>query len=306
MPQFLFRRTIRSLITMALVLIFVFFGARATGNPFEVMFPDGITNKELQGFNSQFGLDKPLPVQFALYVKNALQGDFGISLDQRRPVTEIFAERIGETLKLSVWALGLSITCGMLVGIVSAVRKEAWYAKAMMQAVSFLYAIPGFIAAIVLIVIFSFHLKILPSKGGETALHYIMPVIALSLHPIAAIARYVRTSILDTITQDYIRTAVAKGIGRRKVIYRHALRNALIPVVTVISMLITGIVSGSLIIETVFSWPGIGTVLVKSVLNRDFPMIQFGIIVFSAVVVFMNFILDMVYMLIDPRIHVEV
>jgi peptide/nickel transport system permease protein len=306
MGQFLFKRTLRSAITMLLVLLFVFFGARATGSPFTAMFPDGLTPEEMEAYNRQFGLDKPLPVQFGLYVKNALQGDFGVSLDQRRPVTEIYGDRVGETLKLSVWALTLSISAGMLAGIVMAVRREAWYSRWLMRLISVFYSIPGFVIAILLILIFSFYLKVLPSKGGETPLHYIMPVIALSLHPIASIARYVQTSLLETISQDYIRTAVAKGIGRWKVIVRHALRNALIPAVTVIGMIITGIVSGSLVIETVFSWPGIGTTLVKAVLNRDFPMIQLGVVAFSAVVIFMNFVVDVIYMLIDPRIKVAV
>lgn len=306
MTPFLFKRTVRSVITMLLVLLFVFFGARATGNPFEAMFPDGLTQDEIDAYNRQFGLDQPLMVQLGQYLIHAVQGDFGVSLDQRRPVTQIYGEKFSETLKLSIWALGLSISAGMIFGIVTAVMRDAWYSKWLMRLVSIFYSIPGFIISILLILIFSFYFKILPSKGGGTPLHYIMPVIALSLHPIASITRYVRTSLLETITQDYIRTAVAKGVGKWGVITRHALRNALIPAVTVISMIITGIVSGSLVIETVFSWPGIGTTLVKSVLTRDFPMIQFGVVAFSAVVIFMNFVVDIVYMLIDPRIKVTV
>jgi peptide/nickel transport system permease protein len=299
------KRALRSIITLIVVLVFVFAGARLSGNPFTVMFPDGITNKDLEAFNRQFGLDKSLPDQFGLYLINIAQGDFGISIAERRPVTQIFAEAVLETLKLGVWALAISCLLGLAVGIFCAIKPRSIFSSMALLFMGMGYAVPSFIIAIFLILAFSYHLHILPSKGGESALSYIMPVIALSAHPIATIARYTRSSLLEVLEQEYLRTARAKGLRNLPVILKHALPNALIPVITIIGILVTDIAGGSIIVESVFSWPGIGKRLVDAVLDRDFPVIQFGVVCFSLVVITVNFIVDVLYVVVDPRIRVE-
>ncbi|WP_368654182.1 ABC transporter permease [Ornithinibacillus sp. 4-3] len=302
MFSYILKRTLFSLATIFLVLVFVFVAARVTGNPAEIMYPDGMEPGQLEQYNEKYGLDKSYPEQFYSYMKNAFRGDFGQSIVERRPVTDVIIPRLGETLKLGSIALVTSIVVGILLGIFIALNRGNIIAKAINNFMSLIYAVPGFIIAIFLMLLFSFQLNILPSQGGGSVLNYIMPVICLSVGPIVSIAKHVRTGVLDTLNQEYIRTAVAKGIGRKRVIYGHAFRNALIPTLTITGMVFVDIMAGSMIIETVFSWPGIGMTLINSVLNRDFPIIQFSIVLISAVVVVVNYVLDVLYMIVDPRI----
>lgn len=302
MVHYIIKRTIYSLITLFIVLVFVFLAARVSGNPIAVMYPDGLEPGQLEQYNEKYGLDKSYTEQFVVYLQNMFQGDFGESIVERRPVTEILFARAGETLKLGAWAFGISVVFGILLGIFTALNRGNVIADICNQLMSILYAVPGFIIAIFLMLLFSFHLNLLPSQGGGSPAHYLMPIICLSVGPIISIARHVRNGILETISQDYIRTAVAKGVGRKNTIYKHAFRNALIPTLTQIGIVIVDIISGSMVIETVFSWPGIGSTLVKSVLDRDFPVIQFTIILISFVIIFVNYLLDVLYMMVDPRI----
>ncbi len=307
MVRYIVKRTLSSLGTLLFVLLFVFIAARMTGNPFEVMYPDGMEPGQLEQYNEQYGLDQSVPMQFFVYIKGVLQGDFGISLIDKRPVTEIFFEKAAETLKLGVGAFVLSVTLGVLGGIFLATQQDNLVAKTINHVISAVYAIPGFVMALLLIMIFGYYLKllptILPTTGGATPKHYILPTICLSVGPIISITRHVCNGIKSTLSQDYIQTAVAKGIGRRQVIIRHAFRNALIPTLTIIGMVVVDIITGSMVIETVFSWPGIGSTMIGAVMNRDFPLIQFSVVALSAVVIITNYILDILYMVVDPRIE---
>lgn len=303
MAGYILKKTAVCLATLFCVLVFIFVSARLTGNPFEVMYPEGLEPGQLEQYNAKYGLDQSYGKQFLMYLENALRGDFGDSLVERRPVTQIFFQRAGETLKLGVWAFLISVTLGVTLGIVMAIYRDSLPAKILDQMISLLYAVPGFILAVVLLLVFSYWLRLLPSQGGQTPLHYVMPAACLSMGPIISISRHVRNGILDTLSQDYIRTAVAKGIGKRNTILRHAFRNTLIPTLTQISMVVVDIITGSLVIEQVFSWPGIGATLVNSVLNRDFPVIQFSVLMLAAAVILVNYILDILYMAADPRVE---
>lgn len=303
MIQYIGKKTAVSMLTLFCVLVFIFLSARVTGNPFEVMYPEGLEPGQLEQYNAKYGLDQSCWTQFVLYLKNALHGDFGDSLVERRPVTEIFFTRARETMKLGIWAFGISTAAGVLLGIAMAACKDNWVVRMLDQLMAVLYAVPGFILAVFLLLVFCYRLKLLPSQGGETPLHYVMPVICLCVGPVISISRHVRNGIMDTLSQDYIRTAVAKGIGKRKTVLRHAFRNALIPTLTQISLVVVDIITGSLVIEQVFSWPGIGTTLVNSVLNRDFPVIQFSVLMLAAIVISANYLLDILYMTADPRVE---
>ena len=191
----------------------------------------------------------------------------------------------------------------MLGGIFLATQQDNLVAKAINHLISAVYAIPGFVMALLLIMIFGYYLGLLPTIGGETAKHYVLPTICLSVGPIISITRHVCNGIKSTLSQDYIQTAVAKGVGRKQVIIGHAFRNALIPTLTIIGMVVVDIITGSMVIETVFSWPGIGSTLINAVMNRDFPLIQFSVVSLSAVVIITNYILDVLYMVVDPRIE---
>ena len=225
MVRYIAKRTLSSLGTLLLVLLFVFVAARMTGNPFEVMYPDGMEPGQLEQYNEQYGLDKSVPVQFAVYMKGVLQGDFGISLVEKRPVTEIFFEKAIETLKLGSGAFVLSVTLGVLGGIFLATQQDNLVAKAINHLISAVYAIPGFVMALLLIMIFGYYLGLLPTIGGETAKHYVLPTICLSVGPIISITRHVCNGIKSTLSQDYIQTAVAKGVGRKQVIIGHAVKD---------------------------------------------------------------------------------
>ena len=303
MIRYIAKRTLSSLGTLLLVLLFVFVAARMTGNPFEVMYPEGMVPGQLEQYNEQYGLDQPVVAQFIEYMKNVLRGDFGISLIEKRPVTTIFFSRAVETMKLGMIAFCVSTVIGVSGGIFLATKQDRPIAKIINHIISAIYAIPGFVLALLLVMIFGYFLNILPTFGGGTAAHYVMPVICLSVGPIISITRHVSNGIKGTLSQDFIQTAVAKGVGRKQVIIKHAFRNALIPTLTIIGMVVVDIITGSMVIETVFSWPGIGYTLVNSVMNRDFPLIQFSVVSLSAVVIVTNYILDVLYMIVDPRIE---
>ncbi|MCL1916753.1 MAG: ABC transporter permease [Peptococcaceae bacterium] len=307
MIKYMVKKAGIAVITLFCVLVFIFVFARLTGNPFEIMYPDGMAPGQLEEYNAKYGLDQSYGRQFVLYLTNAFHGDFGDSLTERRPVTDIFFSRAGETLKLGSWALLISVTLGVTLGILMALYQGNILVKIADHTMSVLYAVPGFILAIFLLLIFSYSLRILPSQGGGSLAHYVMPVACLCIGTTGAIPiiRHVRNSILETLSQDYIRTAVAKGIGKKKTILRHAFRNSLIPILTQISIVMVDILIGSLIIERTFSWPGIGTTLVSSVMNRDFTLVQFSVLMLAAVVILINYLLDILYMVVDPRIEVE-
>jgi peptide/nickel transport system permease protein len=305
MRTFIFWRVVRAFFTVFVVLVAVFIGARFIGNPFEFMFPDGLTEEEERLFMEQYGLNKPLHIQFVLYVKELTRGNFGKSITEHRPVTEMYKEGLGETIRLAVCAFPLSICIGIPAGIIGALKRRSGLGRLSMVIAFLGYAVPHFIIAITLILIFSFHLHWLPSTGNASIWHYIMPTITLAAGLTASVSRYMRSTLLDVLSQDFLRTARAKGLTERSVIFVHALRNALIPVVTILGLQVTDLIAGSLIVETVFAWPGIGELLVGSVIDRDYPVLQFGVICFASVVVFVNLSVDILYAVIDPRIRTE-
>lgn len=302
MLRYFLERLLTSAATAALVLVFVFVAARATGNPFDLMYPDGLEPGQLDQYNAKYGLDRSYPEQFWLYLTNAASGDFGMSLTQRRPVTEVFFPRLLETLKLGSVALGVSLVVAIPLGMVLALFRRHPLVAALGHVMSVLYAAPGFVVALILVLIFGYLLHALPTQGAATPQHYILPVICLSVGAIVSLARYVDNGMREVIHQDYIRTAVSLGFGKRATVLGHALPNTWVPVVTQLGMIIVDILSGTVVIETIFAWPGMGTLLVDSVINRDFPVIQFSVVAVAILVITINLVLDVVYLLLDPRI----
>ncbi|GAB3762531.1 ABC transporter permease [Microlunatus parietis] len=302
MLRFLGSRALVSAGTALLVLIFVFVAARVTGNPFDLMYPDGLEPGQLAQYNAKYGLDRSYPEQFLLYLRNAVTGDFGISLVERRPVPEIFFPRLAETLKLGVFSLIFSVVVGVGVGMLLALYPRQPLIRALGHAMSLLYAVPGFVLSLVMILIFGFVLNALPTQGASTPAHYLMPVVCLSVGSIVSLSRYVDNSMRETLHQDFVVTAISKGTGRRSVVWRHVFPNTGVPVITQIGMIVVDILSGTMVIETIFSWPGMGNLLVTSVINRDFPVIQFSVVTVSIIVIVLNYLLDVAYLLLDPRI----
>jgi peptide/nickel transport system permease protein len=305
MLKFIAWRFGRAVLTVLAVTVAVFLAARLTGNPLEMMYPEGLPPDQEERLLAEYGLDKPIPVQFLRYVRELSQGNFGVSLREKRPVAEMFAEDIGATLKLAGLAFLVSVAFGIPIGMVGALKRRSGTGRFVMSIAFLGYAVPHFIIALSLILVFAFYLHWLPSTGNATVWHYVLPTVTLAAHRFASIARHTRSSLLDVLSQDFMRTARAKGLEERVVIFKHALRNSLIPVITILGLQVAGLINGSIIIETVFAWPGIGRLFVGAVLKRDFPVLQFGVLCFAAIVVLVNFLVDIFYVVIDPRIRTD-
>ncbi len=305
MLKFLAWRLGRSALTVLLVLAGCFAAIRMTGSPVDLLYGDGATPEQIVELEREWGLDRPLPQQFALYLRNMARGEFGVSIVERRPVTQVYAERMAPTLQLAGLALLLGTAVGLPLGMAAALWRGQAGARVAMGFTFVGYAVPHFIIAIVLILVFGYHLNWLPSTGASTPAHYVLPAVTLALPLMAVNARYMRSAMLDVLNQDYVRTARAKGLLEPRVIGVHALRNAVLPLITVLGLEVAGLVNGSLIVETVFSWPGVGKVLTGSVSRRDFPILQFGVIAYALVVVGVNLLVDLLYAAADPRVKVE-
>jgi peptide/nickel transport system permease protein len=303
--RFLAWRALRAALTVFVVLALCFAAIRLAGSPADILFPDGATPEQIVELERQWGLDRSLPEQFGVYLANLARGEFGNSIIERRPVTEVYAEKLAPTLQLAALSLLIAITVGIPLGVIAALQRGRAAARVAMSIAFLGYAVPHFIIAIALILVFSYHLHWLPSTGAHSATHYVLPAVTLALPLIAALARFMRGAMLDVIRQDFVRTARAKGISETRVITLHVMRNALLPLITVLGLEISGLVNGSLIVETVFSWPGLGKVLTGSVSRRDFPVLQFGVVAYACVVVAINLTVDVLYAAADPRVRVE-
>jgi peptide/nickel transport system permease protein len=303
MLEFMAGRLLRMTITLWVIVTAVFLATRATGNPIDFLMPEGLDAASRRDMIAYFGLDRPILEQYALFWKSIAEGEFGLGLMERRAVTTIFAERLAHSLGLLLATLGLTIAVGVPLGIVTAIRRKTMLGNAVLLAAFLGYAVPNFVLAILLLLVFSFTLGWLPSTGSSTPWHYVMPVTALSAFFIASLVRYTRNSMLDVLSQDYMRTARAKGLSERVVILKHGLKNALIPVITVLGLQVTTLVSGAVVIETVFAWHGVGDLLVGATLKRDYPVLQFGVLVVACAVIVINLLLDLVYGEIDPRVR---
>jgi peptide/nickel transport system permease protein len=303
MLKFLTGRLLRMSVTLWVIVTAVFLATRVTGNPIDFLMPEGLDAQSRQDMIAYFGLDRPTLEQYVLFWRALAEGEFGIGLLERRPVTTIFSERVSQSVSLLLATLGVTVAISVPLGTLAAIwRKTAL--GSVVRLITFLgYAIPNFVLAILLLLVFSFTLGWLPSTGSQTFRHYLMPVTALSAFFVASLVRYTRNSMLDVLSQDYMRTARAKGLSERVVIFKHGLRNALISVVTVLGLQVTTLVSGAVVIETVFAWHGVGDLLVGATLRRDYPVLQFGVLVVACAVVGINLLIDLIYSQIDPRVQ---
>ena len=303
MSSFLPRRLLRMAVTLWVIVTCVFLATRMTGNPIDYLMPEGLYAEGRAAMIAYWGLDRDPLEQYALFWRSLVQGEFGLGLMERRPVTVIFGERMGRSLALLALTMGATIAIGVPLGVLTAVWRERRLGSWVLFAAFLGYAIPNFVLAILLILLFSFALHWLPSAGATTAWHYIMPTATLAAYFIAALVRYTRNAMLDVLGQDYMRTAHAKGLSPLVVLIRHGLRNALIPVVTVLGLQVATLVSGAVVIETVFAWNGVGDLLVGATLRRDYPVLQFGVLVVAGAVIVVNALVDVAYAAIDPRVR---
>lgn len=263
------------------------------------------TPDTLAEYRHQLGLDQPFPIRYARWLASAIQGDLGRSFLSLRPVAAILAERIPATLLLGASALALSTLLGVVLGVVFALRHDTPFDRAGRAATLVLASVPSFWLSIGLIVLFGERLRLLPVAGYGTGLHLAMPSLALALGPAASLMRLTRARMLEALSQDYVRTARAKGLAESTVVNKHALRNALIPLVTIVALSISGLFAGAPITETVFAWPGVGRLLVESVLGGDYVVAQAVLMFLAALVLIFNLVADVGYALLDPRIRYD-
>ena len=302
---YILKRIALALLTVWVVITVTFFVMRAVpGGPF--LGEKAISEAAQAALEAKYGLDKPLMEQYITYLKDIVtEFDFGPSLKLRgRNVMDIIVDGMGVSVKLGLIAAGMALVTGVVLGAVAALRRNKLVDKIIMVITTACISMPSFIMGTLLLLVFALQLAIVPANG-ETAKGLILPIITLSLSPMANITRLTRSSMLDVLDQDYIRTARAKGVSQVKIIFGHALKNSLIPVITYVGPLLAYIVTGSLVVEQIFAVPGIGRYFVSSITGRDYPLIMGTTIVLATLIVIMNLLSDIMYKIVDPRINLE-
>ncbi|MBD3764384.1 MAG: ABC transporter permease [Rhodobacterales bacterium] len=294
------RTLLRMALTFFVIVTLVFLVTRLTGSPVDFVLGEGLTAEDRQILIRYYALDRPLWDQYMAFLRGFTDGEFGLSFVERRPVAQIVAERIWPSLQLLIAAVSVTLVVAIPLGIFAAVWRDRWFGSAVMVLAFFGYAIPDFVLAVFLVLTFSYWLNWLPVMGNGTALHFLMPTAVLS----AALMRFTRNAMLDVLGQDYMRTALAKGLPEHRVILRHGLGNAWITILSVVGLKLAGLAaSGSVVVEAVFSWPGIGELLVRSAIQRDYPVLQFGVVAVALAVIVINMLTDLAYGLADPRMR---
>jgi ABC-type dipeptide/oligopeptide/nickel transport system permease component len=274
------------------------------GDPVKIMLAEFVTTPDqIEQMRRQLHLDEPLLKQYGRFVGNALQGDLGTSIRSRRPVATEIGENLGRTAQLALCSMAVAILVGVPLGLLAAVGRNTWLDVASMGVALLGVSMPSFWLGLLLIFTFSLHLGWLPATGGGTVWHLILPSVTLGAIAAAIIARLTRSSMLEVLGQDYVRTARAKGLSGWAVVMRHALKNALIPVVTIFGLQFGNLLAGAVIVETVFSRPGLGRLIVGAILSKDFPLVQGTVLFVATSYVLINVLVDVAYAWIDPRIR---
>ena len=303
--MYILKRVLLAILTVWVVITVTFFVMRAVpGGPF--MGEKAITEAAKAALEAKYGMDKPLPVQYFTYLKDIVtRFDFGPSLKLRgRDVMDVIVDGMKVSAKLGVMAASIALVAGVVLGAVAALRRNKWIDKVIMVFTTACISMPSFIMGTLLLLTFTLKWQLFPANG-ETAAGLVLPVITLSLSPMANITRLTRSSMLDVLGQDYIRTARAKGVSSAKIIFGHAMKNSLIPVITYVGPMLAYIVTGSLVVEQIFAVPGIGRYFVSSITGRDYPLIMGTTIVLASLIVIMNLLSDIMYKVVDPRITLE-
>ncbi len=306
MHRYIFRRLLLLIPVMLgvsfLVFTIMFF---TPGDPAKILLGERAPEAEVQALRTQMGLDDPFFVQYGRFIFNALRGDLGRSLTTRRPAAlELFA-RFPATMQLAAMGVLVAVLIGIPIGIVSATRQYSVFDGASMVLALIGVSMPNFWQGIMMVLLFSIVLRWFPSSGYGTFAHLIMPSLTIGTSSAATITRMTRSSMLEVVRQDYIRTARAKGLSERVVITRHALKNALIPIVTVIGLQFGYLLGGAVLTETIFSWPGVGRLMVDAIRQRDYPVVQGGVLMLALTFSVVNLLVDVLYAYIDPRIKAQ-
>ncbi len=298
-------RLVQGTMTAFLVFTVVFFIMRLSGDPTLLFLPPDASQEDIDRFRSEQGWDRPLIVQYVDYLGDVVRGDFGQSLTYSDSALGIVLERLPATLELTGVAFALTILIAIPAGLIAAVKPDTIISQAVMTVALVGQAMPGFWLGVMMILLFSVQLGWLPTGGRGTALQLVRPAVVLGSWGAAKITRRTRAGMLEVLQEDYIRTARSKGLAERIVLIRHALRNALLPVLSALGLTVGAMLGGAIITETVFAWPGVGRLIVQSVLKRDFPVVQVATVLLAVIFILSNLVVDILYTVVDPRIRYD-
>ncbi|WP_432563599.1 ABC transporter permease [Kineococcus sp. SYSU DK003] len=303
MARYLLHRFVQGVVVLALVAVVVFVVSRLSGNPVNQMLPENATPEQREALTRSLGLDQPLTTQFARFVGGILTGDFGHSHRFAAPALDLVLSRVGNTVALALAGLALAVVAGLTLGVLSGLRQGSHLDRVITAVVTVGQSVPSFWIGILLILVVGVQLKALPFAGASTPESIVLPALTLSVVPTVSIARVTRSSVVETLQMDHIRTARAKGLRTGELVRRHVLRNAAVPVLTITGLLLTEAVGGAVITERVFAWPGIGSLAVEAIAVRDYAVVQTITLVVAAAVVVVGVLVDLAYMAVDPRIR---
>ncbi|OGO20565.1 MAG: hypothetical protein A2Z15_09640 [Chloroflexi bacterium RBG_16_50_11] len=305
MIRFIAVRLLQSIIALFGIMVMVFFLVRASGNPIDIIQSPTWSPEMRENVQKQLGLDKSYAEQFVIYLRNFISGDFGKSFMQDRPVIVMIGEALPNTLKLGLPSFFIGMFLALALGVLAATRRDTILDNGVKFVAVLGQALPGFWVAILAVIIFSVHWELLPAQGMDTPLNYVLPVGTMVFFMLPGMMRLVRSSMLDVLDSEYIKLARIKGLPERIVIWKHALRNALISPLTTAGMIFAGIIGGAIMTENIFNWPGMGRLALGSTVARDFPVVQTITILVAVMVLLMNLIVDITYAYVDPQIRFE-
>jgi len=303
MARQILRRLLRAVAALLVVTAVVFTLLHVSGDPAYILLTPEASPEDRAAFRAEYGLDRPLWVQYGRYLGRLAQGDFGQSLSFRTPAAAVALERLPATLELTLAAMALAVLVSVPAAVLAAIRRGTLFDRALMALTLIGQTVPTFWLGMVMILVLAVRFHLFPASGRGGVLHLVMPATALALWLTALLARVTRSEMIEALEQDYVRTARAKGLTERGVAARHALKNALLPITTVMGLQFGGLLGGAVMTETVFAWPGVGTMILDAILKKDFPVVLAGVVIVAMGFIVVNLLLDLLYTVLDPRLR---
>jgi len=303
MARQILRRVRRAVVALLVVTAVVFTLLHLSGDPAYILLTPEASAEDRAAFRAEYGLDRPLWVQYGRYLGRLAQGDFGQSLSFRTSAVAVALERLPATLELTLAAMALAVLVSVPAAVLAAVRRGTLFDRALMTLTLIGQTVPTFWLGMVMILVLAVRFHLFPASGRGGVLHLVMPATALALWLTALLARVTRSEMIEALEQDYVRTARAKGLTERGIAARHALKNALLPIITVMGLQFGGLLGGAVMTETVFAWPGVGTMILDAILKKDFPVVLAGVVIVAMGFIVVNLLLDLLYTVLDPRLR---
>jgi len=305
MARYALKRVVVGFICLIGVSLIIFVAVRLTGDPTELLLPEDATKEDFERLRAELGLDKPIPVQYFIFIREAAKGNFGRSVRWKRPAIELVLSRIPATLQLGALAFCLAVSFGLLAGVTSAKLRGTPFDLVVRVAAMFGLSMPTFWLGIMLILVVAVQLRWLPTSGRGGFEHMILPALTMAGHAAASMSRLSRSSMLNVLGSDYIKMARVKGNPEWRILWKHGLKNAAIPVVTLAGIQLAAVIGHTVVVETVFAWPGIGKLIIDGIYSRDYAVVQAGICLVSAIYIAINIGVDLIYGLLDPQIRYD-